>query len=167
MLYMTSEIIFLFFYFNYYLISCRIFLCSLTLSNTSAVLTWSVQRLQVVMEDKMLFSGFGVFLTFRKPLWVPSSLVRNVVGKFTSHLVRTPPPPGPDQKKLRSKSKIKMKTCLHSVNSYCLCEAVISACLGGGRGGGALYKSLKITANWIIHEVSCRCSVFLWSCQLC
>jgi hypothetical protein len=33
-----------------FLISCRIFLCSLTLSNTSSFLTWSVQQISILLQ---------------------------------------------------------------------------------------------------------------------
>ena len=33
-----------------FLISCRIFLCSLTLSNTSSFLTWSVQLISILLQ---------------------------------------------------------------------------------------------------------------------
>ena len=34
----------------HFLISCRIFLCSLTLSNTSSFLTWSVQLISILLQ---------------------------------------------------------------------------------------------------------------------
>ena len=37
-----------------FLISCRIFLCSLTLSNTSSFLTWSVQPISILLQHHIL-----------------------------------------------------------------------------------------------------------------
>ena len=46
------------------LISCRIFLCSLTLSNTSSFLTWSVQLIFFYPSPAPHFKTFQVFLIY-------------------------------------------------------------------------------------------------------
>ena len=43
-------------------ISCRIFLCSLTLSNTSSFLTWSVQLIFSILLQHHISKNFQVFL---------------------------------------------------------------------------------------------------------
>ena len=46
----------------HFLISCRTFLCSLTLSNTSSFLTWSVQLVYVMLKIMELFQFTQVYI---------------------------------------------------------------------------------------------------------
>jgi hypothetical protein len=70
------------------LISCRIFLCSLTLSNTSSFLTWSVQLISILLQHHISKLSRCFWSTARKHFFGSLKIknkktkVGNFLGKY-------------------------------------------------------------------------------------
>ena len=61
-----------------FLISCRIFLCSLTLSNTYSFLTWSVQLICILLQHRISFQNFPfaiIWIKIVSYLWRGTTLL--------------------------------------------------------------------------------------------